>query len=127
VLENISNLMNEIDKLDDVEFAEDATNLVKDMISDAIAYVSRVCDSESVRIWFSNSKSMSIEDSKFSQEQLEILRRNVHNSFIGLVDSVNRLCDRIGCKAVWDKTANRVEYAEFAFTIVSSLFTGRRI
>lgn len=69
MLENISNLMNEIDKLDDVEFAEDATNLVKDMISDAIAYVSRVCDSESVRIWFSNSKSMSIEDSKFSQEQ----------------------------------------------------------
>lgn len=121
---SIKNLLDRVKTHEDSDFRQDAAELIRDMQQQAIGYVRAVAVSEQMRLFFADGSIFA--DAHKEAEELEKLRTNAHNAFIGLVDAVNILCDQLGCERVYIGAPHRRAYGDFAFEIVEDLFENRK-
>ncbi len=114
MLKEITDLVNICDSFE--------RELVEEMINSAADYVRAVVAMETVA-----ANVRGLEGAAFREERTSAdkSRSMVHNSFISLVNSVNRLCDKKKLSRVYTGGEERRAYGDFAMEIVRTIFEAR--
>lgn len=114
-----------LEKLNLLAFKLDADELelVLDMANACAEYVSAVTRMELVRQ--QGNKMMDGAEYRAEVERLDTNRSRIHNTLIGQIDAVNRLCERKGVEPLYQGGKERREYGDFAIALVDAVFGER--
>ena len=92
------------------------------MMLSAAEYVRAVTVMETAS---ANVADRDFEEAREPKESTDRTRSNAHNDLIACVNAVNRICDKHGVLRVYTGGEARREYGDFAFALVSDVFTNK--
>lgn len=97
-------------------------SLVEKMICSAAEYLLAVTVMETTR---RNVAGYHDEQWKAQRESTDRARTAAHDSFISMVNIVNRICSKYGLLPVYRGDEARRAYGDFALEVVTEIFTKR--